>query len=138
MFACQYGLHANMVVCQRGLRVNMPACQKYANLSFLHAKMPIKVSTCHMACQKFNLMCQHAKQHANFLIQCANVPNSTPIFRTLLLRNTKGKSFDIIVIHQGLHSPSSSKGLKVSEKLLLGGGGQKFLFGGGEVSCNLK
>ena len=55
------------------------ACQKRANFSFLCANVPINVSTCHKACQCFNLVCQHGKWRANFSTCRANVPNCVPL-----------------------------------------------------------
>ena len=66
---CQRGLCANVVyvpTCLCASMVYVPTCQKHANFSFLHASMPINVQMCHMACQCFNLACQHAKRCTNF------------------------------------------------------------------------
>ena len=62
----------------------------------LHAKsVPSShfyVSTCHKACQCFNLACQCAKRCATFSSWHANMPKSVPVFQTFLLRNAKGNS----------------------------------------------
>ena len=64
--ACQRDLHANVLVCQRGLRDCVPTCQKCANFSFLRGNVPINVLTCYKACQFINLVCQRAKERADF------------------------------------------------------------------------
>ena len=86
--------------------VYVPTCQTRAHFSFLHANMPINVSTRQRCAnystwranmpkvsQFFNLTCQRPKRHANFSFWRANVP----LFWTFLLQNAKGNSCTLIL-----------------------------------------
>ena len=72
--ACERGLRANvMIACHLGLRANVPACQRAESVPSSHfsrANVPKNVPTCQRACQFFNLLCQRAKERANF----SNIP----------------------------------------------------------------
>lgn len=59
-FACQRACVPAWFTCQCAC---VPICRKRANFLFY---MLINVPTCHMACQCFNLACQHAKRCTNF------------------------------------------------------------------------
>ena len=87
-------LPASVVYVPTCLRANVPkACQ----VLIFTCKRAKNVSTCHKACQCFNLACQHDKRRANFSTWHANVPKSVPIFQTFLSRNAKGNFYTLLL-----------------------------------------
>ena len=63
---CQHGLCTNIFVCQHGLCGNVLACQHAKSVQTSHFYVPINVVTCYKKFQCLNMMCYHAKRHANF------------------------------------------------------------------------
>ena len=80
-------------MCQRTCK---PTCQRSATFSFVSTIVPIKVPTCHMACQYVNLACQSAKTRANFSNICLTKPKGN--FYALLYEKFY-ITLNIIVIH---------------------------------------
>ena len=76
----------------RAMRVCLPTCLRASMVyvpTYLRANVPkgyqLLILTCHKACQCFNLVCQCAKQHANFSTWRCNVPKDVSIIQICIV-----------------------------------------------------